>query len=300
MFILAHLSDPHLPMPRPRLAELAGKRMLGFLNWQCRRRFEHRREVLEQIVGDLESAAPDHIAVTGDLVNLALPGEFAPALALLARLGPPHRVTFVPGNHDTYVRATMEHSFRHWGAYMAGEEPAASLPPSECFPFVRRRGSIALIGLSTAIPTAPFMATGKLGSAQLTRLGEQLARLGGEGAFRIVLLHHPPAAFARDRFKRLLDAAALRRVLAAHGAELVLHGHSHRHSLAWLKGPAGPIPAVGVPSASAAAGHEDDPAAYNLYHIAQETGGWRCEMISRGFSARRQGVSEIGRRIFCG
>ena len=31
-FTLAHLSDPHLPpLPTPRLAELAGKRMLGYL-----------------------------------------------------------------------------------------------------------------------------------------------------------------------------------------------------------------------------------------------------------------------------
>ena len=45
------------------------------------------------------------------------------------------------------------------------------------FPFVRRRGPLALIGLSTAVPTAPFMATGRLGDAQLARLGEMLDAL---------------------------------------------------------------------------------------------------------------------------
>ncbi len=35
MFVLAHLSDPHLgPLPRARMRELASKRMLGFVNWR--------------------------------------------------------------------------------------------------------------------------------------------------------------------------------------------------------------------------------------------------------------------------
>src|SRR6266705_648952 len=106
MFLLAHLSDPHIgPLPTPRPAELAGKRALGFLNWHRRRRAIHRPEVLDLLARDLAAAGADHIVVTGDLVNLALAAEFAPARAWLGRLGPPDRVTLVPGNHDAYVRA---------------------------------------------------------------------------------------------------------------------------------------------------------------------------------------------------
>ena len=72
-FVLAHLSDPHLPpLPQPRLIELAGKRALGYLNWTRNRHKYHRREVLDVLVSDLQAQSPDHIAVTGDLVNLAL------------------------------------------------------------------------------------------------------------------------------------------------------------------------------------------------------------------------------------
>jgi 3',5'-cyclic AMP phosphodiesterase CpdA len=298
MFVLAHLTDPHLPMPRPRLAELAGKRMLGFLNWQGRRRHEHRFEVLDALVQDLKAAAPDHVAVTGDLVNVALPGEFAPALEFLARLGAPGDVTFVPGNHDTYVRATMEHGYRHWGAYMRGDDAAAA--PVNRFPFVRRRGPLALIGLSTAIPTAPFLATGKLGAGQLRQLGERLADLGREGAFRVVLLHHPPAPFEGDRLKRLIDAAAFRAILRDHDAELVLHGHSHMYALAWLDGPEGRIPAVGVPSASASASGGHERAGYNLYRVEGAAGSWRCEMISRGFAPDQAGIVELNRLMLRG
>ena len=85
-FTLAHLSDPHLPpLPAARLHELAGKRAFGYLNWTRNRHKYHRREVLDALVADMQAQRPDHIAVTGDLVNLALEAEFAPARPSRAR-----------------------------------------------------------------------------------------------------------------------------------------------------------------------------------------------------------------------
>src|SRR5258708_2385595 len=104
MFVLAHLSDPHLgPLPQPRLSELASKRLLGYLNWRRNRHLVHRAEVLDAITRDLRAARPDHIAVTGDLVNIALPFEFERARGWLGSLGSPADVSVVPGNHDAYV-----------------------------------------------------------------------------------------------------------------------------------------------------------------------------------------------------
>jgi hypothetical protein len=76
-------------------------------------------------------------------------------------------------------------------------------------------------------------------------------------------------------------------MLAATGADLLLHGHDHRSSLVWLDGPDGKkIPAVGVPSASAAAPHGDEgAAAYHLFKIDGAARQWRCEMIARGRGA---------------
>ena len=71
-FTLAHLSDPHLPpLPAPRLIDLAGKRALGYLNWTRNRHKYQKRDVLDTLVSDMQAQGPDHIAVTGDLVNLA-------------------------------------------------------------------------------------------------------------------------------------------------------------------------------------------------------------------------------------
>jgi 3',5'-cyclic AMP phosphodiesterase CpdA len=275
MFVLAHLSDPHLgPMPRPQWHALAGKRMLGLVNWRRRRSAIHRTEVLDDIVRDLRAQPHDHLAVTGDLVNISLQAEFTAARAWLETLGRADNVTLVPGNHDVYVRAAASWAADHWGDYMRGDGGQSG------FPFVRRRGDVALIGLSSALPTAPFMATGKVGAAQLRRLAGVLEGLSG--AFRVVLIHHPPVSAPGRRYhERLLDAAALRQVLAAHGAELVLHGHDHVNALVWLDGPHRRIPAVGVASASASGAHGSERAAYNLFRIDGVPGAWRCEAVTR-------------------
>jgi len=108
-----------------------------------------------------------------------------------------------------------------------------------------------------------------------------LADLKRENLFRVVLIHHPPVSEIAA-YKRLVDAADLLRVVASHGAELVLHGHNHVHELHWLPGPNGRIPSVGVSSASGAPGRARHPGAYNLYRISGEPGAWRCELESWG------------------
>jgi 3',5'-cyclic AMP phosphodiesterase CpdA len=287
MFVLAHLSDPHLaPLPRPRLLELLSKRGLGYINWLRKRRSIHRAEVLAALVADLKERHPDHIAVTGDLINLSLTNEFAPARDWLGALGHPHDVTIVPGNHDSYVRQAVGSAERHWDGFMRGDL-------GESFPFVRKRGPLALVGLSTSQPTLPLAATGGLHGDQLARLGEVLPKLKREQMFRVVLIHHPPTEGAHH-FRRLTNAGALRDVLRAHGAELVLHGHHHEASLHWLPGPQIRIPVVGVPSASGAPGRHDEPAGYNLYEIEGAWGAWRCTMVTRGL--RNGGFGEFGRQ----
>jgi 3',5'-cyclic AMP phosphodiesterase CpdA len=290
MFVLAQLSDLHLAL-QPRLIELAGKRGLGFINWHRGRKHIHRVEALDAIVRDLKTIAVDHIAVTGDLVNLSLPSEYACARTWLEKLGTPHDVTVIPGNHDAYVRQARAGPAKYWGDYLRGDDGAAA----GTFPFLRRRGPLSLIALSSAVPTGPFMATGTLGDAQLARLAEMLK--ANSETFRVILVHHPLATPSNRYLRRLTDAAALRRVLTECGAELVLHGHDHHRAVAWFDGPAGKIPAVGVASASARFPHgHENRAGYNLFHIDGELGQWRCEMIARE-RAENGSVAEVARRM---
>lgn len=289
-FKLAHLSDPHLPpLPRARISELAGKRALGYLNWTRNRHKYYRREVLDALVSDMQRQAPDHVAVTGDLVNLALEAEFAPARQWLGTVGAPHLVTAIPGNHDAYVRATRHRFVEAFGEYIRGDE----ISGNGAFPFVRRRGPLTLIGLSSAVPTAPLMATGTLGRVQLEALEGVLASLTTEQAFRVLLVHHPLHSDSRP--KRLTDSAKLIALLGKYGVELILHGHDHVHSTTWFDGPDRKIPSIGVPAASALARGRHPAAAYNLYSVERDGNGWRCEQIVRGIGDDMQ-IKEIGRK----
>ena len=288
-FVLAHLSDPHLaPLPQPSMRELASKRVLGYVNWRRGRHRVHRRDALDAITHDLRGVQPDHVAVTGDLVNIALSAEFAQARGWLEALGLPADVSVVPGNHDAYVPTAGLHRDRQWLAYMTGDD---ALSGSTAFPYLRRRGPVALIGVSTAIATPPFMATGRLGQPQIARIAEMLDAL--RTSFRVVMIHHPPIDPPSAYHKRLIDAAGFRKAIAAAGAELIIHGHDHVHAVAWLAGNDGRVPVVGVPSASASAGTKH-AGAYNLYRIDGGPGTWSCEVVSRGL--RPSGtVAELSR-----
>ena len=277
-FTLAHLSDPHLPpLPNVRLSDLIGKRAFGYLNWTRNRHKFHRRDVLDALVSDMQAQTPDHIAVTGDLVNLALEAEFAPSRAWLMSVGTPDRVTVIPGNHDAYVRATQHRFAETWTDYLAGDDAQLR---GVAFPSVRRRGPLALISVSSAVPTPPLMATGWLGRSQLEALERVLAGLSAEQAFRVLLIHHPLRSDARA--KRLTNSSQLLGLLKQHGVELVLHGHDHVHSAIRIDGPGGSIPVIGVPSASALAHGHYPAAAYNLFSIERDGAAWRCEQTVRG------------------
>lgn len=296
-FVLAHVSDLHLSSLKGiSPGSLLDKRFFGYLSWRLRRRHEHRSEVLDALRADLQAQHLDHIAVTGDLTHLGLPREFREAATWLARLGAPQAITLVPGNHDAYVSEPWSETFARWSAYMAGDGADETTGSDDMFPSLRIRRHVALIGLSTAAPSAPLLATGSLGEHQLRRLDRLLEQTAGSGLFRIVLLHHPPAAHTVRWRKSLIDGAALREVLARRGAELVLHGHAHFSAATHLDAPQGQILAIGVPSASAIGGKAGHGAQYHIYRIRRGDDGWRLSISVRAYAPdRRRFVPEAER-----
>ncbi len=298
-FTLAHLSDLHLSSldgVKPR--ELLGKRMLGYISWRLRRRHEHRTDVLDALRADLQAEHPDHIAVTGDLTHLGLPQEFREASSWLERLGAPDAISVVPGNHDAYVREPWQETFAQWSAYMRGDNAGEGADAETAFPSLRVRRHVALIGLSSAQPSAPFLATGRLGEGQLQRLDRILERTAGAGLFRIVMLHHPPAAHTVRWRKSLRDGEMLRAMLKRHEVELVLHGHAHFSAATYLDPGLGRNLAIGVPSASAIGKKVDRHATYHVYRIARGESGWRLRVSVRAFSPEQgRFVPEDGLRL---
>lgn len=277
-FLLAHLSDPHIgPLPRPTRRELMGKRITGYVNWRRGRDKAHDMAVLAALVADLRARHPDHVAMTGDIMNIGLPAEFPMARAWLETLGSPQDVSFTPGNHDAYVRASLPHLGATFAPYATGDDGAAG------YPYMRVRGPIAVVGLSSAIPRPMFVASGRIGAAQMARAEAMLAEAGAQGLARVVLLHHPPVLAEQRLGRSLIDAAAFEAMIARVGAELILHGHDHRQAVRPIRGPRGGVPVVGVASASLAPAFSRRPAAYHLFEISPDgQGGFHIAGRARG------------------
>jgi 3',5'-cyclic AMP phosphodiesterase CpdA len=278
----AHLSDLHLPHePRLRLSEHFSKRQLSVWSWR-RRRAVQSPMVLEALQAELQAHRPDRILVTGDLTNFSLPAEFSAAAEWLGRLPGPASV--VPGNHDALVPVPEAEGWgklERWST--AGE-----------WPYVHRHGRASLIGLRSALPTAPLLASGRLGSAQCARLGRVLAQERAAGQLAILMLHHPVADGVVSARKALRDRRELRAVLREQGAALVLHGHARNARLDALPGPAGPIPCLCVPSSTALPNPHDEAARWHLLELPSVPSGW-ARVLVRQWSAEERRFTDAAR-----
>jgi 3',5'-cyclic AMP phosphodiesterase CpdA len=141
----------------------------------------------------------------------------------------------------------------------------------DVYPFVRLRGEVALVCVSTAVPTGDLGAWGKLGESQLARLESLLTEPEVTSRRRVLLIHHPPVVHRPGEDRNLRDRRNLQAVLARTGADLILHGHDHRDLFADLPGPAGTtIPVVGAGSASYS-GAADRRSRYHIFEIDSTT-----------------------------
>jgi 3',5'-cyclic AMP phosphodiesterase CpdA len=271
--------------------------VLGYLSWELRRKHVHRADVLQALTEDAVSRDFDHTVVVGDLTNIALPGEFPAALSWLRSLGDPARVSVVPGNHDAYVSLPWEPTIATWRDYMTADGGVQSdVCDAHTFPWVRLRDRIALVGVNTAVATWPFLATGEVGEQQSLQVEQALRELGTAGHFRVVLIHHPPIDSLTKWRKRLTDSARFQAVIARTGAELILHGHTHNSTVAWMPGPVGAVPVVGVTSSSCDGSENTAFAArYNVYRIDGEAPDWRIELEPHGW--QRDGTIRSIERI---
>ena len=278
-FTLAHLSDPHLPpLPAVRACANSPASARSAISTGRRNRHKyHRRDVLDVLVSDMQAQMPDHIAVTGDLVNLALEAEFAPARAWLESVGAPDRVT-VDSRQSRRLCSRDPASLRASLGRLSGRRRRGRWRRHVSVPAPARPAGADRRILGGADAAADGDGTARTRPAR--RAGAHAGAASAEQAFRVLLVHHPLRS--DSRFKRLTDSSDLLALLKRHGVELVLHGHDHVHSTIWIEGPNGAIPAVGVPSASAVAHGRYPAAAYNLFSIEREGAAWRVEQTVRG------------------
>jgi 3',5'-cyclic AMP phosphodiesterase CpdA len=268
VFAFAHFSDLHLaPLPRPKLTELINKRLLSYFSWIQKRERLHRREVLEKAITAMNRCERQHLCVTGDIVNLALDAEIEQAASWLRALGPELTCTVVPGNHDALLRSAVPRIHQAWAPWMSGEGTPGR------FPILVRKGVVSFIGLSSAVPTAPGLASGRLDPGQLSRLPEILASTSHD--FRVVLIHHPPRLTGDSWRRKLSNAGPLLEILRVHGAELILHGHLQKPVRDEIPGPAGGIPVFGAGSASLIEENNGNSGHFHGFQLEKTAAGWK-------------------------
>jgi 3',5'-cyclic AMP phosphodiesterase CpdA len=238
---------------------------------------------------DIHAQKPDHIAMTGDILNIGLKAEFPFAAAWLETLGPPDKVSFVPGNHDAYTRGAVPRvasTFAKWTTSDATGESG--------FPYLRMRNGVALIGLSSGIPTAPFLASGRLGSKQRARFDALLADLARQNLPRVIMVHHPPNRGGGGAGRSLTDRREFEEIVSHRGAHLVIHGHNHRMTISYIERNHARIPVVGVQSASASGGTRMHRAGYNLFRIEPDEAGVKITARARGLSTSTNAMADLG------
>lgn len=288
MFRLAHISDVHLgPLPKVSLSELASKRITGYVNWRRNRRKHMFGTALEEIIEEMAETELDHVAITGDLVNLATSTEIETVTQWLEVNFLPDRTTLVPGNHDAYVPGALKKAVKSWEPWILNGGEAHG--EGTYFPTLTERGDCAIIGISSANPSLPFMATGDFSKKQAKKAGALLADAGRRGKFRVVLIHHPPVEDAASWHKRLKGIGKFQKMIRKNGAELVLHGHTHLDSLHHISTDRGNIPVVGIASASQGPNGKKPNAAFNMFEITGKPGEWH--LVHRRYSLNDDGRS---------
>jgi 3',5'-cyclic AMP phosphodiesterase CpdA len=274
---IAHLSDLHLLSLEGAVPfRLLNKRLTGYLNIRFHRKSVHKAFAVKAAARAIRGLGVDQVVITGDVSNLALENEFELVRAFLADdLGlPAERVSMVPGNHDTYTGgAYRSRRFaKAFAKHLMSDLPDLT-PPGEIFPYVHLRGPAAIIGLSTALPRPPLVASGALGQGQLAALERILAHPDVKDRTAVILQHHP-IHNATSADKRLLegldDADAEARILAKLPRGLLLHGHLHRRIHRTLATDRGHLDAVGATSASLLHASDERMAGFNVYEIGTD------------------------------
>ena len=269
---LGHISDLHATrVPLLSLEAVRSKRALGWLSWHVRRRRRYRPAVLEALLADLarDRARPsrDHGRSHADRARAGVSRG-----GRLARAVRPARSRARDPRQPRCVRA---------GA--AGKGMGALVRLS------RERSRRGIDGYPERARARRDRARGRLhGAADAAARGDRPRRRGAARAAR----WRARAARRRRAVSRAADPSPARarahvapalaarrrprsaRCCARRGAELVLHGHLHRTTLASLPGPERPIPVIGVPSASHAGPDPARCAAYHLYDIKRAIDGF--------------------------
>ncbi len=192
---------------------------------------EHNKGALTALEVIQERYPHHYLIITGDIVDDGHEAQYRAALAALRPFN--GRVFVCPGNHDYGIKGNLYSRERaeRFDTWLSGPLKqdgifaGANLP---VFHLLKEHDqSILLIALDTNLETtSPFdFACGQVGQKQLESLNRLLSDPTIADMVVIVFFHHHPFLHT-DRFRKLLDARELARILYGR-VHLVLFGHHH-------------------------------------------------------------------------
>jgi 3',5'-cyclic AMP phosphodiesterase CpdA len=237
---------------------------------------EAPQALVESLAADVILAAPDAVAVSGDLTRRATRDEFARAFAFLEMLGAPLLV--LPGNHDIpqgNIVGRFMHPKRRWQRARPGDSADE----------LTLEGGVRIIGLDT-VSRAQWHLDWSAGGIKPERRARLAAQLEAARDLDVVVVCHHPlrhGAWAAAR-RAPREAGATIELLRAQGVKAVLCGHLHQAEMTRLD-PGGPLQII-APSAFSSRGI-GAPNGWNL--VAIERGDVQVqtrEFLSDGWHGR--------------
>ncbi len=221
---IIQVSDLHHARMTWNLLRCLSKRLIGQLNYVCKRAsmFDPKqREALPELFQSLKA---DLILIGGDLTTTSLPEEFEEAKAFIKGLGIP--VLTIPGNHDCYTQGShQEQRFYNY------------FPSSLKEHGVERHDLTAnwtLVAFDTTLATGLTSSRGLFSPKAEENLDKLLSQISSKRS--ILLWTHYPL-FPNDSHSRGLERAEALRALVRRYPNICcfLHGHTHRHAIADLR-----------------------------------------------------------------
>jgi 3',5'-cyclic AMP phosphodiesterase CpdA len=236
LFTIAHISDLHFSKVSFGLSQLFSKRCIGNLNLILNRSRIYKNERPFSLVNAFKKQGISHIFISGDLSTTSSKEEFQIAKELIDEFKKESiQVFMIPGNHDTYTKSSykkklfyqfFEDLFDPSLKFNLKDHQVSGLPLGDRWWLVR---------LDSTYPSAFYYSTGLYTEKHDQNLRTLLDKIPKDDF--IILMNHFPL-FQHEHPRRIMYGAdLLRKTLALYpNVKLYLHGHTHRHCIADLRG----------------------------------------------------------------
>lgn len=233
-----HISDLHFASFGLSPFMLFSKRLIGNLNYLFKRRFDHSYLLVQKFLDSLNAQAGDIVIISGDFTTTSYKKEFLAARHFIQQLKERGLKVFaIPGNHDTYTKnAHRRKSFyRYFETLIPYEgELGFNLRKDKVASFAIA-DNIHLVLIDCSHYPGYTLSTGQFGSEMESHLANLLSQIPHDDL--IILTAHYPFFQSEHPSRRLIRRDALKQLLEKYpNVQLYLHGHTHRHTIADLRG----------------------------------------------------------------